>query len=336
MNPLTGKVWTDERDAQGFMRVFNNAYQTDVMLTVGTHLEQRVYNSHEAIISGASNYLKEVCLAAKKFDDRKYVNIVNLNIDPEAMGVALRWIYGDPYPFSETNSSWSYGNIIIAASKLGIEKLGTAAVDSFEDWRSDPEQPLEYLFKINSENFTKPPDYWGFIRNICNWTHGSCLEDLVALTRDMTPSLPAPPGWITKISNGTNSTLLAALLLERQQMVCNFWSCKKCKVLQMEGATVLQPSECDDDWFSCSDCGNRERMTVKHMDFIKQKTITAKVQEVEDGSDEDEDESMSSESSNELENTKDSKSEDYDGIGSFRRQNFDKYTSEKSNTCRNM
>ncbi|KAF3228376.1 hypothetical protein TWF106_007408 [Orbilia oligospora] len=319
MDPLTGKVWTDEQDAQGFMRVFNNAYHTDVMLTVGTHLEKRLYNAHEAIISRASEYLKKVCLAAKKFDDRKYVNIVNLNIDPEAMGVVLRWIYGDPYPFSETNSSWSCGNIIIAASKLGIEKLGIAAVDSFEVWRSDPEQLLEYVFEVNNENFKKPPEYWGFIRNICNWTHGRCLEDLVTLTRDITPSLPAAPEWIIKLSNGTNSTLLAALLLERQQMVCNFWSCKKCKVLQMERTTAIEPSECEEEQFSCSDCGVREQMTVKHMDFIKREIITAKVQEIESTSDENEDESMSSEISNELENTKYSKSGDCDGIGDVRR-----------------
>ncbi|KAF3176857.1 hypothetical protein EYR41_011882 [Orbilia oligospora] len=95
MDPVTGKLWTGGYEDREFMKVFNNAYSPDIILKVGTEQNQRQYNAHEAIISKASDYLKELCQTANKEDSKKVFSLLHLNIDPEAMISGIRWIYGD-------------------------------------------------------------------------------------------------------------------------------------------------------------------------------------------------------------------------------------------------
>ncbi|EGX46039.1 hypothetical protein AOL_s00110g203 [Orbilia oligospora ATCC 24927] len=189
MDPVTGKLWTDEYEDRGFMKVFDNAYSPDIIIKVGTEQNQRRYNAHEAIISRASDYLKELCQTADKEDGKKVVNLLHLNIDPEAMMSGIRWIYGDSYAFTDScNTPLFYANIMIAASKLGIEDLGVAVAGHFSEWQTN--LSISSTSELIDENFTDQCEYWKLIRDISNWTHGWHLDSLTHFTRNTQASLP--------------------------------------------------------------------------------------------------------------------------------------------------
>ncbi|KAF3213493.1 hypothetical protein TWF679_005309 [Orbilia oligospora] len=277
MDPVTGEVWACDFKDQGFMKVFNNAYSPDIILEVGTDQNQRQFNVHEAIISKASDYLKERCQTADQEDGKKVINLLHLNIDPEAMRSGIRWIYGDPYAFADScNSSLSCANIMIAASKLGIENLGVAVAECLREWQADvpPSSTPEFI----DENFTEPGKYWKLIRSISNWTHGWNLNSLVQLTKDTQTSLPPPPPWITNLASeaNCNPTLLAALLLERQQVLLNFSPCEKCKERQKEKSKLTEPGH---GGFQCWNCETIGPEMVSNTSFIKIETITPEPQQ---------------------------------------------------------
>ncbi|KAF3313530.1 hypothetical protein TWF173_005824 [Orbilia oligospora] len=270
MDPVTGKLWTDEYGDREFMKVFNNAYGPDIIIKVGTEQNQRQYNAHEAIISRASDYLKKLCQTAEKEGGKKVVGLLHLNIDPEAMVSGIRWIYGDPHAFaSSCNTPLSYANIMIVASKLGIENLGVAIAGHFSEWQAD--LSISSTSELIDENFTDQCEYWRLIRDISNWAHGWHLDSLTHFTRNTQASLPPPPPWVTTLASESNPTLLAALLLERQQVFLNFSPCEKCKQRQKEKA---KSTELGHGCFQCWNCETIGPEMANNTNFIKIETIT--------------------------------------------------------------
>ncbi|KAF3146203.1 hypothetical protein TWF594_003523 [Orbilia oligospora] len=167
-------------------------------------------------------------------------------------------------------------------------KLWTGGYEDREfmnEWQAN--LPISSASELIDENFTEPCEYWKLIRDISNWTHGWHLDSLTHFTRDTQASLPPPPPWITKLSREASPTLLAALLLERQQVFLNFSPCEKCKQRQKEketitpepqqtsksGQTILYGdddetmlSDSDNESENSKDCGS-ENHQVQRKDF---------------------------------------------------------------------
>ncbi|EGX46043.1 hypothetical protein AOL_s00110g207 [Orbilia oligospora ATCC 24927] len=228
----------------------------DVILTIGAVEQRQKYYGHELILSTASEYLGQLCRNCKEraIDGRKVIYLPQLN--PEAMEIILRWIYGDRRPFSGVDCPLLVSHIVFAASNLGLEALGRPALDylgDLVDKTTDNEKSGVAVTgnerTTNASAFTEPLDYWKLIRDICNWAYGWDTDELLSVMGDLTTTSPSPPKWLADMSTELNPTLLAMLLLGREQRLRNLSSCDDCQPLPMKGLDLS-----DDRYSECVGC----------------------------------------------------------------------------------
>ncbi|KAK6347516.1 hypothetical protein TWF718_005357 [Orbilia javanica] len=255
-------------------RLFNVVYTPDVILKVGIGNGQRLCLAHEAIIGKGSEYLRQPRQTEKRENGKKDIELPDTH--PPATGTVLNFLYGENDPFTaDNNITRLAGYIIFAAYKLGLDKLGVATVDSFSEWKRKALLASNIAVDTQTNiDFTNPPEYWKCIRSICNWAHGLQFRDLESLTQSATPALPVPPEWISELAIEYNPTLTVVLLLEREQRLQNFWSCKNC-----EPAPMKRTKAPGDNSRRCWGCGLHNMPPVnEEIDFVKIETVTGPCQ----------------------------------------------------------
>ncbi|KAF3313526.1 hypothetical protein TWF173_005820 [Orbilia oligospora] len=272
MDLETAEIWN--KDA--FLNLFNKPAMADVILRIGTGQEHRRYYSHELILRTASEHLRQLCCKEKVVEGRKVIHLPQLN--PEAMEIVLRWIYGDRRPFSGIDSPLLISHIVFAASNLGLEALGRPALDylgNLVDKTTDNEKSGVAVAGnervTNASAFIEPLDYWKLIKDICNWAYGWDTDELLSVMGDLTKTSPSPPKWLADMSTKLNPTLLAMLLLEREQRLRNLSSCNDCQPLPMKGLDLS-----DDRYSECVGCEVIEPAPTMRTEVVKLDTVTLK------------------------------------------------------------
>ncbi|KAF3104979.1 hypothetical protein TWF102_002740 [Orbilia oligospora] len=270
MDSEIGEIWN--KDA--FLNLFNGSAMADVILTIGTGEQRRTYYGHELILSTASEHLRQLCHTKTDVRCRKAIDLPQLN--PDAMETVLRWIYGDRRPFSGVDCPLLVSHIIVAASNVGVETLGRAALDylgTLVDKTTDDEKSGVAVTgnerATNANAFTEPLGYWKLIRDICNWAYGWNTDELLSVVGDLTTTSPSPPKWLTDMSTELNPTLLAILLLEREQRLRNLSSCDDCQPLPMKGLDLP-----DDRYSECVGCEVIEPAPTMRTEVVKLDTVT--------------------------------------------------------------
>ncbi|KAF3228377.1 hypothetical protein TWF106_007409 [Orbilia oligospora] len=269
----TAEIWNEG----AFLNLFNESAMADVILTIGRGRQLRTYYGHELILSTASEHLRQLCRKERVVEVRKVIYLPDLN--PEAIEVVLRWIYGDRRPFSGVDCPRLVSHIIVAASNLRLEALGRAALDylgNLVDKTTDDEKSCVVVAEneraSNLNIFTEPLGYWKFIRDICNWAYGWDLDELSSIMGDLTTTSPSPPKWLTDMSTKLNPTLLAILLLEREQRLRNLSSCDDCQPLPIKGLDLP-----DDRYSQCVSCAAIKPAPTLRREVVKLDTVTLDV-----------------------------------------------------------
>ncbi|KAK6498146.1 hypothetical protein TWF506_004385 [Arthrobotrys conoides] len=269
MDLETGEIWNKE----AFLNLFNKPAMADLIISVGMGQQEQIYYAHELIVSAASENLKDLCRTEAKEDNRRVINLPHL--DSEAMGIVLRWIYGDRHPFSGVTSTLLASHIIFAASDLGLPTVGRVALDylgTLIDEKTDNESSIVGTNDDGDDPtvrvFTDPPCYWLAVKDICNWAYGWSLNELSSVVEDLTTAFPTQPMWLTELSKYLNPTLLAVLLLEREQRLRNLSSCINCQPPPMKGLNLP-----DGRKSQCSGCGAIGPAMNIRMEVVKLDTV---------------------------------------------------------------
>ncbi|KAK6334414.1 hypothetical protein TWF730_003628 [Orbilia blumenaviensis] len=240
---------------EGFLKAFNNPDYADVIIKAGS--EGAKFYAHQAVIRMASDRLNHLCQTDAVEEDKKL--IILRELEPQAVGIALRWMYGERHLDNLVGRELAT-NVAVVASSLGLDKLGVGAFSR-----------LSYgLPELDSHKarFDQDPEYWRVIRGLSNWTQSFYFANVNQAVTKMAPSLPSTPAWVVEFAKECGTAFLAMLLLERQQRIFDFWLCRACQ--QLPPDTFPVPGNCDRYDTSCF---QHRSVTLTTNEFVRKETI---------------------------------------------------------------